>query len=135
VDLRRRLFTFSRARLINTLVGVTAFALTEIGRDVYRPYVYSQDLNDFGIADMMGNHLGTVTIVFFTLAVSHAGRRDGLVMMAAIVPGLALYEFAQGLMRDSTFDWRDVVATLIGGALSILIYLTIHRAGQGAKDR
>jgi hypothetical protein len=134
VDLRRRFLTFSRARLINTLVAVAAFALTEIGRDIYRPYVYGHNVNDFGIADTMGNHLGTVAIVFFTLAVSHAGRRDGLVMMAVIVPGLVLYELVQGLMRDSTFDWRDVVATLIGGAISILIYLAIHRAEQGAKD-
>jgi hypothetical protein len=134
VDLRRRLFTFSRARLINTLVAATAFALTEIGRDIYRPYVYSRDLNDFGIADTMGNHLGTVAIVFFTLAISHAGPQDGLLMMAVIVPGLVLYEFAQELMRDSTFDWRDVLATLIGGAISILIYMAIHKAGQGAKD-
>jgi hypothetical protein len=133
VDLRRRFFTFSRARLINTLVAVATFALTEIGRDVYRPYVYSQNFNDFGIADTMGNHLGTVTIVFFTLAVSHASRRDGLVMMAVIVPGLVFYEFVQELMRDSTFDWRDVFATLIGGAISILVYLAIHRADQGAE--
>lgn len=41
MDLRRRLFTFSRARLINALVAMATFALTEMGRDIYRPYVYS----------------------------------------------------------------------------------------------
>jgi hypothetical protein len=28
---------------------------------VYRPYVYSHNLNDFGIADTLGNHLGTMS--------------------------------------------------------------------------
>jgi hypothetical protein len=134
VDLRRRLFTFSRARLINALIAVTSFALTEVGRDVYRPYVYSHNVHDFGIADTMGNHLGTVTIIFFTLAVSHANRRDGLVMMAVVVPGLVLCEFAQELMWDSTFDWRDIVATLIGGAISLLTYLAVHRPEASAQD-
>jgi hypothetical protein len=41
VDLRHRLFSCSRAKLANTLVAVAAFALTEMGRDIYRPYVYS----------------------------------------------------------------------------------------------
>jgi TRAP-type uncharacterized transport system fused permease subunit len=134
VDLRRRFFTFSRARLINTVIAAVAFTLTEMGRDVYRPYVYSHHVNDFGIADTMGNHLGTLTIVFFSLAVSHANRRDGLVMMVVIVLGLVLYEFVQELMRDSTFDWRDVVATLIGGAVSVLIYLAVHRVKEGVRD-
>jgi hypothetical protein len=34
VDLRRRLFSLSRARLTSTLIAVAALALTEIGRDV-----------------------------------------------------------------------------------------------------
>jgi hypothetical protein len=134
VDLGTRLLTFSRTRAVNLLIAALAFALTEIGRDVYRPYVYSHNLNDFGIADTLGNHLGTVTIVFFSLAVSYAGRRDGLIMMTVIVAGLVLYEFTQQLMQDSTFDWRDVVATFVGGLISLLIYLPLHPVKGGATE-
>jgi len=129
-----RLFTCSRGRIVNLLVAATAFALTEIGRYVYRPYVYDHDINDLGIADTMGNHLGTVALVYATLTISHANRRDGLVMMAVIVPGLILYEFAQELLAGSTFDPRDVVATLVGGALSAAIYRLAHPAPREDVD-
>jgi len=75
----------------------------------------------------------TITIVFFSLAVSHAGRREGLIMMAVIVGGLVLYEFAQQAMWDSTFDWRDVAATFVGGLISFLIYLPLH-PGKSETD-
>jgi glycopeptide antibiotics resistance protein len=60
-------------------------------------------------------------------------------MMAVIVPGLAAYEFAQGLIHDSTFDWQDIVATLAGGLISALVYLIVHpaspKAAAGAHAR
>jgi hypothetical protein len=52
MDSRHRLFTLSRLRLINAPVAVLAFALTEIGRDIYRPDIYGHNVNDFGIADL-----------------------------------------------------------------------------------
>jgi len=125
---RHRLLTCSRGRIVNLLIAAVAFALTEIGRCVYRPYVYSHEIDDLGVADTMGNHLGTVALVYVTLAISHATRRDGLVMMAVIVPGLILYEFVQDQLAGSTFDPRDVVATLVGGALSAAIYRLAHPA-------
>lgn len=134
MDSGSRLLTFSRTRAINLLIAALAFALTEIGRDVYRPYVYRHNLNDLGIADTIGNHLGTITVVFFSLAISHAGRRDGLIMMVVIVAGLVLYEFTQQLMRDSTFDWRDIVATFVGGLISFLIYLPLHPTETGVDE-
>ena len=32
-----------------------AFGMTELGRYVYRPFIYANNINDFGIADSMGN--------------------------------------------------------------------------------
>jgi len=48
----RRLDTF---RIIYFVMFLFSFGLTEIGRYIYRPFIYENNINDFGIADSMGN--------------------------------------------------------------------------------
>ena len=73
MDWHRRFFTFSRTGPINTPVALGTFVLTEIGRDIYPPRVYSHNINDFGIADTVGNHLGPVSTTSGTSTRSSEG--------------------------------------------------------------
>ena len=68
------------------------FLLTEICREIYRPYIYRNRIDDFGFADVVGNLLGTVAIIFFDLGIIHATRRQGIRLVAFVTLGVAVYE-------------------------------------------
>jgi hypothetical protein len=39
------------------------YVLTELGRKVYRPYIYRNGISDYGFADVVGNLLGTAVSI------------------------------------------------------------------------
>ena len=129
---RHKLFTWNRLRTAYLLVFILSFALTEIGRYVYRPFIYGAGLNDLGIADTMGNHLGAVTLVFFILAVLNATRREAFIVITVVTVGYVCYEFVQQFLPGSIADQKDVAASIVGGALSFLLFIaTCRLAGKG----
>jgi VanZ family protein len=106
------------------------FVFTEIGRKIYRPYIYSNQLFDFWIADTIGNFTGTIAIIFFDLAGMNPEYKKGKNFIFIIVVGLIVYELLQFFSPRSICDWRDMIATLIAGSLSLIIYNLIN-----IKDR
>ena len=80
----------------------------------------------------MGNHLGAVTLVFFILAVMNATRQEALIVIAVVTIGYVGYEFVQLYLPGSTFDLKDVVASIVGGTLSLLLFVVIYKlSGKG----
>ena len=122
----------SRLRVVYAVVFLSAFVLTELGRFVYRPYVYRSGLDDFGIADTMGNSLGVVTQIFCLLAVMHSNWRQGIRVIAFATCGYIAYEFMQLVLPRGTFDMKDVIATLAGGVVSLGI-LSLARLCAGDR--
>jgi hypothetical protein len=47
--------TIDLFRIIYLVIAVFAFLITEAGRNIYRPFIYENAINDFGIADSIGN--------------------------------------------------------------------------------
>lgn len=103
------------------------FILTEIGRQIYRPYVYQNGINDLGFADVIGNLLGTVAIIFFNLGVSHATRIQSIRIVAFVTIGVTIYELLQPVLPRGVMDWKDVASTPIAGLLSLAIVLAVWR--------
>ena len=103
------------------------FALTEIGRTKYRPYIYENGINDFGFADVIGNLLGTIVIVFFLLGVYHATPKQGMRIVPFVTVGVTIYELLQPVLPRGVLDWKDVVSTIVAGLISMLILLPIWR--------
>lgn len=118
---RHKMLVWSSRRLAYLMLFVVAFCLTELGRYVYRPFVYERGLSDFGLADTMGNHLGAVTLVFFILFVMHATRVESYIVLGVVTFGYVGYELAQRLLPGSTSDPKDIVASLIGGVIALLL--------------
>jgi hypothetical protein len=98
------------------------FVITEIGRRIYRPYIYANDIFDFWIADTIGNLTGTITIIFFDFTIINPNHKIGRLALLFITFGLIIYELAQYFSPRSILDWRDIIATLIAGVISLGIY-------------
>ena len=119
---KNRIFVIDNKRIAFLLIFVFMFFLTEIGRKIYRPFIYSNDIFDYWIADTIGNLTGTIAIVFFDFAIVNPNRRNGRIFLVIITLGLIVYELLQYFSPRSILDWRDMIATVIAGLVSWGIY-------------
>ncbi len=114
-------------RIAYLISAISAFFITETGRFVYRPFIYEHNINDFGLADAIGNLGGIVTQIFLGLAILNPPLKKALRVIALFVIGYILYEFAQPYLPKGVFDWKDVYGTLIGGVLAVIWLFIIPR--------
>lgn len=123
-----RLFRIDEKRIIFFVIFVSMFVITEIGRKIYRPYIYSNHIFDFWIADTIGNFTGSIAIIFFDLAGINPEYKLGRLFIFLITIGLIIYELVQYILPGrNTCDWRDVIATIIAGFISFGIYEFFHK--------
>ncbi len=118
---RESLRTVDVLRLVYAGIAVGAFFLTETGRNIYRPYIYENGINDFGIADSIGNLGGIVVQVFFTLAILNSQKSKAFNVIGFLVVGYILYEIAQPFLPRGVFDWKDIYGTVIGAFSSAVL--------------
>lgn len=130
---RHRIFRWNRLRTAYALAFTLVLALTELGREVYPPVVYRTGFNDWGFADTLGNHLGALTLVFFIPAVMNANRAEALIVIVTVTGGYVLYELGQSFLPGSVSDAGDMTACMIGGVLSLLLFMLIHSFVSGAR--
>jgi len=122
-----RIFNIDAKRISFFLIFVFMFVFTEIGRFIYRPYIYSNDIFDFWIADTIGNFTGTIAIIFFDFAGVKPKYKHGRIFLIIITLGLIVYELLQYFSPKSICDWRDIIATLNAGLISWGIYEFIFK--------
>jgi glycopeptide antibiotics resistance protein len=114
-------------RVIYLFIFAISFLVTEFGRHVYRPIIYRNDIQDFGLADSIGNLGGIVVQVFFGLALVNPNHRQGYRIIGFLTMGYIIYEIVQPILPKGTFDFKDVVGTFIGGVCAALIFFLIHK--------
>src|SRR5210317_2026012 len=84
--------TIDTKRIIYFLLGIIFYFLTEIVRNIYRPYIYSNNIDDFGIADSIGNSGGIIVQIFFSLAILNSPGKKVFHVFGFIVIGYIVYE-------------------------------------------
>ena len=119
---KERILKITKKRIFFFVVFILMFIITEVGRKIYRLYIYENDIFDFWIADTIGNFTGTMAIIFFDFAIINPAYKAGRIVLIFITFGLIVYEFAQYFSPRSVLDWRDIVATMIAGLISLGIY-------------
>lgn len=119
--------TIDSKRIIYFVIAVLFFFLTEIGRNIYRPYIYTNNIDDYGIADTIGNSGGIIVQIFFMLAILNPPRKKVSRVIGFIVIGYILYEILQPYLPRGVFDWKDIYGTLIGGVICLFILFFINK--------
>jgi hypothetical protein len=124
VDIRKGIveWRFTKSRLINLAIGLTSILIYEfIARPIYRPYIYRNGINDFHVADTIGNTLGTVAAIFVIIAFIGQGRTQHLFLIKTVTISVVLYELAHPLLGKPIDPW-DTLATLLTGGLCLIFY-------------
>lgn len=116
-----RIFQPHLIRLAWLAIAIIAFVITELSRFRLRPYIQSHDLHDFGYTGSIGNGGGILVQIFLAMAFFNPTRRLSYWFAALSIVGFILYEFLQPVLPKGVFDWNDVLATLIGGGIAVVL--------------
>lgn len=123
----------SRRRMALLALGLLAVGLYEIARAWYRPFVYSRGLNDFHIADTLGNSLGTVATVLVFASILGRSHTQTLFVLRAAAIAVAAYELAHPLLGKPV-DPFDLIATLLAGFVCQYAYLAFYRRERALES-
>jgi hypothetical protein len=114
-------------RIIYFISFLVSFGITETGRFLYRPYIYENKINDFGIADSIGNSGGIIVQIFFGLAILNSTKKKGGRLIIFFSIGYIFYEIVQLFFSNAVFDWKDIYGTLVGGTIGLFWFLAIQK--------
>jgi hypothetical protein len=119
--------TIDSKRIVYFVIAFLFFFITEMGRNIYRPYIYANNINDYGIADSIGNLGGIIVQIFFMLAILNSPKNKALRVIVFIVIGYVIYEILQPFLPRGVFDYKDIYGTLIGGVIALFVLLIIQK--------
>jgi len=122
-----QLKTIDTRRVIYMVALILSYIVTEIGRHVYRPIIYQNGINDFGLADSIGNIGGIIAQIFLGLVLMNSNLKQGFRVIGVLIIGYIFYEFMQPLLPKGTFDWKDVFGTVLGGMLAGIVFFMIQK--------
>ncbi|MDR2284472.1 MAG: hypothetical protein LBE37_14735 [Sphingobacterium sp.] len=89
-------------------------------KSIYRGYIYSNQINDFGIADSSPNFFaGLIIVLLYYIQYQKVSLKVHALFVAI---GLVGYELIQGsVFKSNVFDYKDILASIIGVAVGYLI--------------
>ncbi len=121
---------FTKYKAINFVIGIIALLIYEfVGRPIYRPYIYANKINDFHIADTLGNTFGTFPTIFFLIAVLSNDITRGNFLIKLGTCSVVVFEIAHPLLGKPIDIW-DIIATILTGFISYIIYNSIFKYRQ-----
>lgn len=95
---------------------------------IYRPYIYSNDINDFGFADTIGSLIAVIGFCFFVWGFKEYSdkEKNKHIIIATLVYSFG-WELLGFLEIHGTFDKKDIVAALFSGLITFIIKEIVER--------
>lgn len=125
-----RNWKLTKYKAINFAIGISALLIYEfVGRPIYRPYIYSNKINDFHIADTLGNTLGTLPTIFFLIAILSNDTKKGNYLIKLGTFSIVVFELVHPLLGKPIDIW-DILATILTGFISYLVYNSLFKDRQ-----
>ena len=117
----------TKYKAINFAIGISALLIYEfVGRPIYRPYIYDNKINDFHIADTLGNTFGTLPTIFFLIAILSNDTTKGNYLIKLGTFSVVVFELAHPLLGKPIDIW-DIIATILTGVVSYLVYNSLFK--------
>jgi glycopeptide antibiotics resistance protein len=109
-------------KLYCVIIGLSIAALALFLSKTYRPYIYSHAINDFYLADTMGNIFAIPFALFFSSGICKKRIKIAW-SIPVVVLVYILFEFMSLIGLHGIFDVHDIIATIISG---IITYILLH---------
>ena len=94
--------------------------------DIYRPWAYANQINDYGVADSSVSFFGTITAIFFCYSLEkNLDYNFKFLVMDGL--GCIIYEILQPYFELGIFDIKDIVAIFLGVFVTHYICIFLRR--------
>jgi len=100
------------------LIGILFVVIGFIVKTYYRDYIISHSMDDFGLAGSLPSFF--YVIGFSQMLQIRPIKYPALVMLVVTI-GSIIYEFKQQMSNSGVLDIHDIVASIAGGGISLLI--------------
>jgi len=108
---------------VSFLIGFIVLIIGFLAKSVYRDFINSHGIDDFGLAGSLPSFL--YVIGFSQLLLIRPIKYPPLVMVV-VTCGSIVYEFKQ-VHWSGTPDINDIIASVLGGVISFLILVIVER--------
>ena len=108
---------------VSFLIGLAFIIIGLLVKTFYRSYIYTNEINDFGLADSLPSLF--YVIGFSQLLMISSFKFPSLVILFVSL-GSVVYEFKQFYISDH-LDIPDIVASIVGGIVSYMILLWVEK--------
>jgi glycopeptide antibiotics resistance protein len=116
-------------------MGLTFSVLGFIAKLPFRKFIYENNIYDFGLSGSLPSFLYVIGIIFIFLYFNGGEDRKRVFMtMLIMTAGALAYEFEQ-YFSNMVFDINDVIATILGGLVALILYKNISRGYQSKRFR
>lgn len=108
-------------------MGLLAAVLAAIVKKWIRPAIVANQIEDFGFSDYSPSFLYAFGLLLLLTSFRALERYNYYLLIGGFL-GAFLYEFLQiFFFPDRTFDWGDLIATLLGGACSYFVFIQFQK--------
>lgn len=109
-------------------IAVLGFLFNLVVGTLYRNYIYSNNIMDLGIADIHPNIFSVIIASFIFMGYSkEESELNEIKIILAVTTGFIIYEFIQLTPLIGVFDIKDLMGTVIGGGICLLVHRIIYR--------
>jgi hypothetical protein len=105
------------------LIGLVFVIIGLLAKSVYRNYICSHGIDDFGLADSLPSFL---YVIGFSQLLQISTFRFPALWIPVVTLGSVIYEFKQ-YYTSGTLDFSDIIASLAGGVVSYLILVYVGK--------
>lgn len=104
-------------------------AFTVYLNNYYRPYVYKNKIEDYGLADVGYNLIAVINISLIAWLGEFKITRNKIIDILIITVGYLVHEFLSYFFPFllGVFDLKDCVALFISGLISLVILFILNR--------
>ena len=112
----------NKIQKIYLTVLISAIITGQILTLTYRPFIYSNNIFDFGLADTIGSLVSVVGLCFFFWTFkTYSNKEKNKHIIIAVLSYSLIWEPLGLIGLHGTFDWKDIIATFISGLLTFLL--------------
>ncbi|MGJ1431146.1 hypothetical protein ACR79M_06180 [Sphingobacterium spiritivorum] len=110
---------FSQTKYVWIILILLAI-ISIIFKSSYRQYIYTNQINDFGVADASPNFFaGLILVIFYFTQYQKISLQKHALFTAV---GLIGYELIQGtVFKNNYFDYKDIIASILGAFAGYLV--------------
>jgi len=110
------------------ITGLVFVIIGLLAKSVYRNYINSHGIDDFGLAGSLPSFL---YVIGFSQLLQISSFRYPALWIPVVTLGSVIFEFKQ-YYSSGTLDIRDIIYSLAGGVASYLILVYI---GKGVNEK